>query len=508
MLNLFIQQLLPLLANLGLLSLLAWMLRFFMQVGYREGAAGAPYFGSQLVPGIVFGFAAITLMFLPFQLETGIFADSRGAPIFLAGVYGGPWAGLIAGAMAAVGRYQIGGAGMPGGVIYIIVFALVGVLGHWLAFRKRLVRINITSQVSSALVTTTLTLPVVLLLPEDKIINALLTLWPQIYIANVIGIFLLSSMIEAEHKRKDEEMRLLQDRDLYTDAFQNSKEAMLMADSERRIISANEAFYQLTGFSPDETANKPFESVLMSISKDGDLSDLASQLDRRGNWQGNISGQRKTGDSFTAVANISFIGDQRQGEQNYVVTFSDISELFEAREEINRLAHYDALTGALNRYSLFDRLEQSIKFATRNKKHLAVLFIDVDKFKDINDRYGHKAGDQVLQSIASRLSSNLRDSDLVARYGGDEFVVVLNGLDSPVTFAEITAAKLLMVLGKPHLVEENEFHCTPSIGISIFPSDGETPDQLIHAADRAMYSVKGDSRNNFEFYSRMLRRSD
>lgn len=184
----------------------------------------------------------------------------------------------------------------------------------------------------------------------------------------------------------------------------------------------------------------------------------------------------------------------------FVGTLTDITERKRAEEHINQLAHHDALTGLLNRYSFEERLEQALRTARRTQQHLAVLFIDLDHFKNINDTIGHHAGDAVLIEVARRLRAISRESDIVARLGGDEFVVILNGLKKD-TDATPVAEKIMRTLSEPYQPGKEDVHSTTSIGISVFPMDGDNAEVLMQQADTAMYHVKAQGRNGCQFFT-------
>ena len=207
---------------------------------------------------------------------------------------------------------------------------------------------------------------------------------------------------------------------------------------------------------------------------------------------------RADGSDFTAEVTLSAI--ELGGRQAIYCAWQDISERKEAKDRIEYLAHYDSLTGLLNRFSLESRLAQSLLEARREKRKLAVMFIDLDRFKVINDTLGHHVGDLLLVETATRLGRAVRESDIVARLGGDEFVIVLTKLSDPAVASQI-ATKILEELGEPYEIEGKQLHSTPSIGISIFPDNGETPDVLMKHADTAMYSAKDRGRNNYQYFS-------
>jgi diguanylate cyclase (GGDEF)-like protein/PAS domain S-box-containing protein len=207
---------------------------------------------------------------------------------------------------------------------------------------------------------------------------------------------------------------------------------------------------------------------------------------------------RADGSDFTAEVTLSAI--ELGGRQAIYCAWQDISERKLAKDRIEYLAHFDSLTGLANRFSLNSRLAQTLLEAKREERLLAVMFIDLDRFKMINDTLGHHIGDLLLVETASRLDKTVRKSDIVARLGGDEFVVVLTMLTDPADAAHL-ASKMIEALGAPYQIEGKELHSTPSIGISIFPNNGDDPDILMKHADAAMYSAKDHGRNNFKFFS-------
>jgi len=223
-------------------------------------------------------------------------------------------------------------------------------------------------------------------------------------------------------------------------------------------------------------------------------------LSESGFWQGELWDRRKDGRLYPKWATISVIRDETGQVSHYIGSFIDISERKIAEERIHRLAHHDALTGLLNRFSLENRLDQALFSARRENEELAVMFIDMDRFKTINDTLGHHVGDALLVEVGRRLRVGVRESDIVARLGGDEFVVVLTGMEAGMTAAHI-AAKIVFALGQPYLIAGNELHSSPSMGISIFPSDGEDPETLMKNADTAMYHAKELGRNNYQFFT-------
>jgi diguanylate cyclase (GGDEF)-like protein len=230
-------------------------------------------------------------------------------------------------------------------------------------------------------------------------------------------------------------------------------------------------------------------------------------LQRRGRWAGEITDRRKSGETYPKWMTINAVTDLRSGKlTHYVSMFSDITERKNSEERIHYLAHHDALTGLPNRFSLELRLEQAFLEAHRHGRKLAVLFIDLDRFKVINDTLGHQVGDQLLIEVAKRLTAVVRESDSVARLGGDEFVIALPDMGSPIDAANV-AAKIIDSLAEPILVSGHQLHTSPSIGISVYPSDGVDADTIMRNADTAMYHAKALGRNNFQFYAEEMNRN-
>ncbi|HEY9079720.1 EAL domain-containing protein [Magnetovibrio sp.] len=287
---------------------------------------------------------------------------------------------------------------------------------------------------------------------------------------------------------------------LYANAFEHSGEAMLITDAHNRIQVANPAFCQLTGYSLEDVIGQDPKILSAGRTPPETYQDMWAALNHSGFWQGEIWDRDKSGTIHPKWAAISTIRDDNGHLTHHIASYTDISERKAAEERIYRLAHHDPLTGLLNRFSLESRLEQALMTARREGKRVAVMFIDLDRFKVINDTLGHHIGDNLLVEVAHRLKDCVRESDIVARQGGDEFVVVITGMDDPSTAATI-ASKISRNLAAPYAISTHDLYSTPSIGISLYPSDGKTVDELMKNADTAMYHAKDLGRNNYQFFS-------
>lgn len=284
--------------------------------------------------------------------------------------------------------------------------------------------------------------------------------------------------------------------------FEGTNEAILIADANLNIISVNRAYQHMTGYSETEVlADICTNKIgLQNISFFGHI---ISVLKERGYWQGELLNERKNGEIFPCWFSINQVLDARGEPENYIAIFNDISEHKNSRAKIDFLAHHDSLTGLPNRTLLNDRIEMAINVASREHKKLGILFIDLDRFKNINDSLGHLVGDQILKETANRLTEVIRSGDTASRLGGDEFVVLFPRVSDERDLAELTH-KLSIALQKPYTVDSISLHITPSIGIAVYPEDGETFDALIKNADAAMYLAKEKGRNNYQFYTPAL----
>lgn len=281
--------------------------------------------------------------------------------------------------------------------------------------------------------------------------------------------------------------------------FENTQEGILVTDAAGIILAVNQAFVGMTGYSEHEAiGRKP--SLLTSGRHDSVFyADMWHALRTARQWSGEIWNRRKSGEIFPEWLNISAIDDDEGNILNYVAVFSDITRIKQNEERLSHLAHFDALTDLPNRFLFRNHVELALAHAARNGKQLAVMFLDLDHFKAVNDTLGHRAGDFLLAGVAKRLSDCLRAGDTLSRFGGDEFNALLPDLDN-ITAAVSVAKKFVEVLSQPFRFEDKEFHITTSIGIAIYPQDGRNLDQLTHCADAAMYQAKEQGRNSYQFY--------
>lgn len=281
--------------------------------------------------------------------------------------------------------------------------------------------------------------------------------------------------------------------------FTHAREGILITDSQGNIIEANQVFTDITGYNRDEALGKN-PRILQSGLHDNDFySALWQSLISTGNWQGEVWNRRKNGELYAAMMTISAVQDMHGVTQNYVNLFTDITPLKEHQRQLEYIAHYDALTGLPNRVLLADRLKQAIARSHRSGRSLAVLYLDLDGFKAVNDQHGHDIGDQLLVNISHRLKEVLREGDTLARIGGDEFVVVMADLEQPHDY-EAVLTRLLNVAAEPVTLNQNLLLISASIGATLYPQDIADADQLLRHADQAMYVAKQAGKNCYHLF--------
>jgi len=287
---------------------------------------------------------------------------------------------------------------------------------------------------------------------------------------------------------------------LWSRVLDQSAEAIFVCDPEERILIVNKAFERTTGFSAAEALGAT-PRILKSARHDRAFyAELWKSVQETGTWSGEMWNRRKSGELYVEWLSISAVRDQNSAVTHYVGIFSDITARKQTEERIVRLGHFDALTDLPNRVLLMDRLTQLTKSRQQRDFKIAAVFIDLDRFKEVNDSLGHDAGDLLLQAIAKRLSDAVREDDTVARIGGDEFVVVLQSLRE-VRDAAALVQKLLSCLVKPVTINGYELTVTASMGISLYPDDATNGQEMIRNADAAMYQAKGAGRNGYQFYT-------
>ncbi|WP_234249652.1 EAL domain-containing protein [Billgrantia desiderata] len=335
----------------------------------------------------------------------------------------------------------------------------------------------------------------------------------------VVGLLGFRDMLaDAEHLYMQDLREALEQRDralaqsrenlqLAERVIDSSLEGIIITDPRNRIEFVNRAFTHMTGYTAEEAIGKTPEILSSGRHDAAFYRQMWDALKRSGYWRGEIWNRRKSGELYLELLTITAITDDSGAVTHYAALFSDITHMRENEERIRKLAYYDALTGLPNRRLLEDRLELAIRHAHRNQSRLAVIFVDLDHFKEVNDALGHAFGDELLVMMSERLQLRLREDDTLARLGGDEFLVLLPDLEEVDEVTRI-ARRLVEAVSEPCVIEGQEFRIGCSLGISLYPDDATTAEALVHNADVAMYRAKEEGRNGYRLYRNEMNLQD
>ena len=300
-----------------------------------------------------------------------------------------------------------------------------------------------------------------------------------------------------EHRRTEDKLRLI------FKVFENMQEGVSINDDKGDVLHVNAAFSKITGYNRDELVGKNLRILQSGHQSPAFYQSMWQAVESSGHWSGELWNLRKSGELYAEWLSISAIKNDDGEIANYVGISSDITQFKHHEKQLDHIAHYDTLTGLPNRTLLNDRLKQAILQATREKNMMAVCYLDLDGFKLVNDTMGHAVGDDVLIKVAHRIQQTIRGADTVARMGGDEFVVLLLGLERG-DECSMALERLLSVISEPIHVGGKDFVMGASIGVSIYPLDDEHADTLLRHADQAMYTAKQAGRNRFHIYDPAL----
>ncbi|NEX19789.1 EAL domain-containing protein [Thiorhodococcus mannitoliphagus] len=289
--------------------------------------------------------------------------------------------------------------------------------------------------------------------------------------------------------------------------FDATREGFIITDLDAKVLAVNRAFTEITGYTEAEILGRTPRLLRSNRQDRAFYQAMWASISATGHWQGEIWNRRKNGEAYPLILSISTVYDSQRRPSHYVGVMTDISRLKESEARLEHLVHYDPLTNLPNRRLLQSRLQHAVDHADRQGHRVGVLFIDLDRFKTVNDSLGHPIGDELLQALAQRLSARLREDDTLGRLGGDELLLLIEHLERPADAAEI-AESLLSLLEHPfRLPSGPEIYMGASIGISLYPDDGDTVTDLIKHADVAMYQAKEEGRCTYRFYTPSLTRA-
>ena len=305
---------------------------------------------------------------------------------------------------------------------------------------------------------------------------------------------ILLTFVDITEKRLEEAHR-----QRAANVFSHSHEGIMILDPDGNIAEVNSAFSRITGYKANEIQGKSHLILRSDLQDDEFYRNMWQMLTQSGNWCGELWNRTRGGQLYAALTDITAVNDTEGAVQNYVVLFSDITQMKEYQRQLERAAHYDELTGLPNRVHLADRLRKGMILCLQRNVSLAVLYLDLDSFKQINDLHGHAIGDQLLLILAQRMKDVLRDGDTLSRIGGDEFVAVLNGLEHEIDCFPIVE-RLLHVAAQPSLIADLELTISVSIGVTFYPRDNGEADLLMRHADQSMYQAKQQGKNQYAIF--------
>lgn len=331
----------------------------------------------------------------------------------------------------------------------------------------------------------------------------------------VIGVLALQNILSGiEHSYFQQLEKLITQRDnalimsqkhlfLAEKVIEYSLDAIMISDKSGNIISVNPAFSSVTGYKAREVIGKNANILNSGYHDNQFYEDMWNTIGKTGKWQGEIWNRRKSGEVYPEWLTIVKIGNDIDGDIHYAGIFNDITERKRDEAKIQSLAFYDELTNLPNRRLFHDRLDIALSTAHRNQQLAAILFVDLDRFKQINDTLGHKIGDELLVTAANRIGNSIKEGDTVSRFGGDEFVILLTEMNCVKDISSVIK-RIYDNFNEPFILNDKENYITASIGASVYPINGSDPDELLKHADIAMYQAKKQGRNGYLFYQQQM----
>jgi len=289
--------------------------------------------------------------------------------------------------------------------------------------------------------------------------------------------------------------------ELINKLFDNNKEGILVTDKTNTIIMVNKAFSTITGYMPDDVIGETPKLLASGRHDKRFYEKMWQEINDQGSWQGEVWDKRKNGEIFPQWMSISTLSNDAGQVSHYMAMFTNISQWKADEERLKYLATHDVLTGLPNRNTLYDLMSLSFANADRNKETVAILFVDLDDFKPVNDTYGHHVGDILLRNISKRLTNTLRSGDTISRLGGDEFIIVLTNAENNDALSA-TIVKIQQEIAKPMEVDGHHISVTSSIGVSLYPEHSKYAERLINYADQAMYQAKKSDHSDHVFYQK------
>ncbi|WP_006747356.1 putative bifunctional diguanylate cyclase/phosphodiesterase [Thioalkalivibrio paradoxus] len=467
----------------------------------------------RVLMGFVLGVIGIGIMSTPFVLEPGIVFDTRSVLLAVSGVFFGALPTAIAMAIAAAYRLIQGGAGAWTGVSVIVASGLIGIA--WAQLRRRPVaEIGAGELYLLGVVVHAVMLALMFTLPGPIAVDVVRAIGVPVAVIFPLATMALGMLLANRLRQRVATQALERSEARFRQLFENIDSiAVQIYDTRRRVLYWNHASEKLYGYTRSEALGRRLERLVVPPAMRPEVIARVSKWAREGfdSFSEELVLQRKDGTPVNVFSSHAMLRNPAGEPELYCIDI-DVTRLRETEDRLRRSteelefqSQHDALTGLPNRLLLRDRLEVAMRRSGRRAGCVSALYIDLDRFKNLNDSLGHSLGDQLLQQVATRLQTHLRAGDTLARVGGDEFVLVLEGDDCK-RHAGRVAGKLLGLLGTGLMVDGQQLFITASIGIALHPADGETVDQLLKNAELAMYRAKSQGRNTYCFYQEEMSR--
>ena len=475
---------------LALSLLQGFVVRFWRHYKYVE----------QILSGCLFGGICVIGMMLPIEVTPGVIFDPRSVILSMAGLFGGPVVAAISALIAGGYRIWIGGGGVYVGVAVVIACSSLG-LAYRYACHKGWFKIGIPQLLVFGFIVHVVEVLLFTQLPADVVSKVMSTIALPLIITFTPATAFLGLLLKDVENRFKTETALVESEARLSLHLHNTPLAAIYWDENFCVSQWNRAAERIFGYSADEAIGKHAAELIVTNQSVEEVDTVFRQLMEE------TGGSRSTNENKTKDGRIiicdwynTSILDESGRVIGVASLCEDVTEKKLSEELIWNQANYDALTGLANRKLLYDRLQQEMKIANRSNQSVALLFLDLDNFKDVNDTLGHQIGDILLKEAARRLTDNLREVDTVARLGGDEFMVILGGLKE-LSSVERVARGILEELSKPFQIMDETSYISTSIGITFYPQDAEDSDELLKNADQAMYAAKHAGRNCFRYFT-------
>ncbi|MFT5810589.1 MAG: diguanylate cyclase (GGDEF)-like protein/PAS domain S-box-containing protein [Rubritalea sp.] len=453
----------------------------------------------EVLAGIVFGWICVIGMISPIEISPEVFIDPQSVVLGISALFGGPLVAIIAAGMAGGYRLLLGGLGLYVGLSLIITSACIG-LGYRYSVQKGWAKINLPQLLLFGLLLHLVEILLFIQLPANVFSIVMATVAIPLVLTFTPVTAFLGLLLKSLEDRVKMEVELRQSQAKLSDHLLNTPLAAISWDENFHAIQWNKAAENIFGYSANEAIGKHIIDLIVGTDSKAEVEGLIkSLLENKGGVRSSNNNLTKDGRTIACEWYNTTLLDSVGKVIGVASLCEDVTARKQSEEMIWTQANYDSLTGMANRQMANEHLEHEIKMADRSNKSIALLFLDLDQFKDINDTLGHSVGDNLLIEVAKRLRSYVRDIDTIARLGGDEFVIIMGGLESP-DHVDRIASNLLKKTAEPYTLGHDVVHISTSIGIALYPQDASDSVEMLRNADQAMYAAKDNGGNRFQYF--------